>query len=189
MTVFNDTTERLPHLLQIRRLTTKPAQSRLSVGDRPGDGLFHFMGDRSRELPHRGDAVGVRQLQSAPRGSVARSRVPRLPLACARSDRARRRPPRSVASSNAAAPIRTGTRLPSLREILLFIRLARLPLSSSPLAACAVAVAPFRRRQVGPAHDGRRRDRHGCIPRYEERHRLLLPLPAIKAPDKDADDV
>ena len=54
--------EGLPHLLQIRGLTPEPAQRRLSVADGRGDGLFHFVGDRGRELPHGCDAIGVRQL-------------------------------------------------------------------------------------------------------------------------------
>src|SRR4029077_7839664 len=60
--ILSDVSERLPHLLQIRRLAAEPAQRRLSVGDGGSDGLFHFMGDRGRELPHSGNAVRVRQL-------------------------------------------------------------------------------------------------------------------------------
>src|SRR6185436_10252637 len=40
----------------------EPVQCRLNVGNAPGNGLFHLMRDRSRELPHRCDATGVRQL-------------------------------------------------------------------------------------------------------------------------------
>ena len=60
--VPDNAVERLPDLIQIRRVGAQPAQRRLGVGDRSGDRLVHFMGDRRRELPHRLDAVGVRQL-------------------------------------------------------------------------------------------------------------------------------
>ena len=60
--VLDDASERLPRLLQMRWLTIQPAQRRLGVGDRRGDRLVHFMGDRGGELPHRRDAVGMRQL-------------------------------------------------------------------------------------------------------------------------------
>src|SRR6202021_3946574 len=63
-------------LLQIRRLTIQPAQRRLSADDARGDGLFYFMGDRGRELPHGGDAAGVRQLRL--HFAVAALIVPRL---------------------------------------------------------------------------------------------------------------
>ena len=59
---LNDTIERLPHLLEIRRPSLQPAQSGLGVGDRCGDRLFDFMSDRGCELAHGGDAVRVRQL-------------------------------------------------------------------------------------------------------------------------------
>ena len=60
--VPDDASERLPRLLQIWRSTIQPAQRRLCVGDRCGEGLVDFMGDRGRELAHGGDAVRVRQL-------------------------------------------------------------------------------------------------------------------------------
>src|SRR4029077_21000385 len=60
--VRTNVSRRLPHLLQVRRLAAEPAQRRLSVGDSGRDGLFHFMGDRGRELPHGRNAVRVRQL-------------------------------------------------------------------------------------------------------------------------------
>src|SRR4029077_10095235 len=60
--VLNDLAERLPRLLQIGRAATQPAQSGPGVDGRCGDWLFHFMGDRGRELTHGGDAVRVRQL-------------------------------------------------------------------------------------------------------------------------------
>ena len=62
MAVLDDASERLPHLLQIRRSTIQKAQCRLGVDDGGGDGLFHFMGDRRRELSHGCDAVRMRQL-------------------------------------------------------------------------------------------------------------------------------
>ncbi len=62
MASLNNISERLPRFLQIRRLAIQPAQYRLRVGGRRGNGLFHFMDNRSRELPHRCDAVRVRQL-------------------------------------------------------------------------------------------------------------------------------
>ena len=60
--VIDNVIERLPHLLQARRLRTEPAQRGLGVGKRCGDGLADFVGDRGGELAHRCDTVGVRQL-------------------------------------------------------------------------------------------------------------------------------
>jgi len=60
--VLDDATEPLPNLLQIRRSGAQPAQSRMGVSDRRCDGLIDFMGDRSRQLPHRRNAVRMCQL-------------------------------------------------------------------------------------------------------------------------------
>ena len=60
--VLDDPTERLPDLLDIRLLQAEPAQAGLGIGDRRGDRLADLMGDRGGELPHRRDAVRVRQL-------------------------------------------------------------------------------------------------------------------------------
>src|SRR5712672_2408484 len=46
----------------MRWSSTKPAQSGLGVGDRGGDRLIYFMGDRGWELSHGRDAVRMRQL-------------------------------------------------------------------------------------------------------------------------------
>src|SRR5260370_4765487 len=62
LAIVDDTSERLPRLFQIRRLTIQPAPRRAGVTDARRDGLFHFMGDPGRELPYSGDAAGVRQL-------------------------------------------------------------------------------------------------------------------------------
>src|SRR6267378_3309482 len=45
------------------RSTTEPAQSGLCVGDRRADRLVDFMCNRSRQLPHRRDAIGVREFR------------------------------------------------------------------------------------------------------------------------------
>ena len=54
--------KRLSRFVQIRRLAPSQRKRRLGVGDRRGDRLVHFMGDRRRELPRRGDPVHVRRL-------------------------------------------------------------------------------------------------------------------------------
>jgi hypothetical protein len=51
VTVSQDATERLPHLVQIRRPGVEPAQSGLGVGHGCCYGLVHLMRDRSRQLP------------------------------------------------------------------------------------------------------------------------------------------
>src|SRR6266481_6064044 len=61
--VPDDTTERLPDLFQIWRLSTEPVQPGLCVGDNRRDRLSDFMGNRGHELPHRRDAARVRQLR------------------------------------------------------------------------------------------------------------------------------
>ncbi len=62
MAVLDDMVERLPTLLQIGRLGAKPAQSGVCVGDRRGERLVDFMGNRGCQLPHRRDAIDVREL-------------------------------------------------------------------------------------------------------------------------------
>src|SRR5262249_44031651 len=62
MADLHDTTERLPHFLQIWRPPLQPAQTGLGVAGYRGEGLSDFMGDRGRELAHRGHAIGVREL-------------------------------------------------------------------------------------------------------------------------------
>src|SRR5208282_3418070 len=47
--------------IEIWPLPAQPAQSGMGIGDRRGNRLVHFMGDRGRELPYRSDAVRVRQ--------------------------------------------------------------------------------------------------------------------------------
>src|SRR6201999_1533744 len=47
-----DKSERLAHLVNIWRLQAQPTLGGFGVGDRRRDRLVHFMGDRSRELPH-----------------------------------------------------------------------------------------------------------------------------------------
>ena len=62
MAVLSNASERLPHLLQIRRSTIQPAQRCLRIGDRRGDRLVHFMGDRGGELPHRCNPMNMGEL-------------------------------------------------------------------------------------------------------------------------------
>ena len=62
VSVPHNVVERLPRLVHVRRLSAEPTQPRLGVQDRSSDRLVHFMGDRGRKLPHRRDAVRVRQL-------------------------------------------------------------------------------------------------------------------------------
>src|SRR5262245_15636076 len=50
--VLNDVTERLPHLIQIRRLTIERAQRRLGIADRRRDRVFYFLGD-VKQTPDR----------------------------------------------------------------------------------------------------------------------------------------
>src|SRR6516225_243954 len=60
--VSKDTIERLPGLLQIWRFFAQPAQRGSGIVDRCCDRLVDFMGNRGRELPHRRDAIRMRQL-------------------------------------------------------------------------------------------------------------------------------
>ena len=79
--VFNDGIddgiEGLPDLFQIRGVAAKPAQSGIGAGDCRGYRLADLMGDRGRELPHRRDAIGVRELHLR----FAVSRFPFLEIA------------------------------------------------------------------------------------------------------------
>jgi hypothetical protein len=67
MTVLDDPSERLPHLLEIRRSTTQPTQRRLGVGDRRGERLVHCGRSNSvmfvrvdRPRTELGDPLGYR---------------------------------------------------------------------------------------------------------------------------------
>src|SRR5258708_13142801 len=60
--VLDDTAERLANLLEIGPLSAQPAQGGLSIDDRRGDRLVDLMGDRGRQLPHPGDAIGGAEL-------------------------------------------------------------------------------------------------------------------------------
>ena len=59
--VLDDGIEGLPDLLELRGLRGEPAQSGVAVGDHCGNRLVDLMGNRGRQLPHRRDAIGVRQ--------------------------------------------------------------------------------------------------------------------------------
>ena len=59
--LLDDPIKGLPNLLRIRWLDIEPAQSGLCVGDHRRDRLIDLMGDRGRQLPHRRDAIGVRE--------------------------------------------------------------------------------------------------------------------------------
>src|SRR5262249_2524863 len=63
---LDDTSERLLGLREIGGLDGQPAQSSLGVCNYRCDGLVHFMSDRSRELAHGCDAIGVCQLRLCP---------------------------------------------------------------------------------------------------------------------------
>ena len=59
ISVPDDSIEGVPDFLLIRRIAAKPAQGGMGVGDRRGDRLINLVGDRGRQLPHCGDAIGV----------------------------------------------------------------------------------------------------------------------------------
>ena len=65
LAVLDDTAEGLPDLAEVRRLGTKPTQGGIGSGDDRGDRLSDFVGNRGREVPHGGDAVGVRKRHRA----------------------------------------------------------------------------------------------------------------------------
>src|SRR5262249_15973370 len=62
LAVIDDAGERLTGLLQIRRSETQPAQCGMGVSDCRCERLVGLMGDRGRELPHRREAIDVREL-------------------------------------------------------------------------------------------------------------------------------
>jgi hypothetical protein len=51
-----------PHLLQIGRLGAKRARRSIGVGERRGDRLADFMGNRGRQLPGGSHAIGAGEL-------------------------------------------------------------------------------------------------------------------------------
>ncbi len=61
--VLDDIGKRLPGLLQIGWLGAKPAQGGMGIGDCRRDRLVDFMGNRGHQLPHRRDAIDVRELR------------------------------------------------------------------------------------------------------------------------------
>jgi hypothetical protein len=60
--VPDDPAKGLPHLLQFGRLGAKPAPRCIGVGERRGDRLGDFVGDRSRQLAGGRHAIGVGEL-------------------------------------------------------------------------------------------------------------------------------
>ena len=44
-------------------LAAEPAQAGIGIGDHGGERLVDFMGNRGRQLPHRRDAIDVRELR------------------------------------------------------------------------------------------------------------------------------
>ena len=56
-------TERFPDLRQMRWLGVQPVQSRLGIVDPRRNRLHDFMGNRGRQLPHRRDAIDVREFR------------------------------------------------------------------------------------------------------------------------------
>jgi|SRR5580704_16720403 hypothetical protein len=59
--VPDDIAEHLRNPVHIWRLSAQEAQSSLRVHDRCGDRLVDLMSNRSRQLPHRGYTIGVRE--------------------------------------------------------------------------------------------------------------------------------
>ena len=114
--------------------------------------LVDFMGNRSGQLPHRGDAIGMREVHQ---GFAVSLLAFAQRLASARL--------RSVKSSTKATP----SLPPSLQgrradedrhaaavfpEILLLDRLGPSRSSSARATGCSLTVAPFGGRHVRPAH-------------------------------------
>src|ERR1700730_12086547 len=61
--LLDNTRERVIHLAKIRWLSAQETSWRNLLRDCRCNRLVHFMGDRGRQLAHRRDAVGVRELQ------------------------------------------------------------------------------------------------------------------------------
>jgi hypothetical protein len=147
---FDDPTERLPGLVQIRSLGLKPAQRCLRVGDRRRDRLVDLMGDRGRQLAEGSDAVRVFQLQlDFPISQLALAHFRLRPFALGQIDNEGH----AFLSPSAESCCADQNRRPAavLPEVFLLVRSdgpGRLQRFHDPL----VLLAPLRRREVRPAH-------------------------------------
>ena len=188
---------RLPSLTMSRRISrnsfsiehlgAEEAQRGLRVGDGGADRLLHFMGDRGRELTHRGDAISVRELHLGLAVGAARWRAASLPPACARSGRGQRRRPSSAFHSKSAAPTRTGTRLPSLRKYS-FSSGWRVPVAFSSAMACSSASRHSA--GVSSVHRSRPETRSSrAYPTISRKASLASMIRPSNIPDQDPDDV
>ena len=57
-----NTTDRFPNLLQIRRISVQEIEGSVGAVVDGANRLGNFVGNRSRELSHRRNAIGMRQL-------------------------------------------------------------------------------------------------------------------------------
>ena len=186
LAVLQDTTERLPDLLEIRRLGAQPAQSRIGVGDRRRDRLVDLMGNRGRELPHGRDAIRVRQLHLhlavAP---LALACFCFRPLALGQIEHeGDTLVPAFFEGRRAEQHGHTAAVLP---EVLLLERLqapALLVLFHQP----RVAVAPFRRRQICPAY-ATGDEILAVVSHHTEKRVIGLENLTFEIPNEDPDDV
>src|SRR5271166_370948 len=184
--VPDNAAKRLADLVQIRRLGAQPAQPRLGVGERSGDRLVDFMGDRGRELPHCCDTVGVRELRL--RLAVALLALARLglrPFALSQVDYESYTLMPGFEQRYADQHGHTATVLP---EILLLHRLQPAVPPELYQPRCLSAIEPFRRREVPPVQASR-----GEIITVEAQQMkkgvIGFEDPTFELPSEDADDV
>jgi hypothetical protein len=184
--VANDTIEGLLGLAQLWRLRSHPTQGRLGVGDDSADRLVDFMGDRRRELAHCRQPVGAHQLRlSVPVPPFSFERLGLRSLALGQIDHERHSlPARSVDCRRADE---NGHPAAVLAEVLLLERLdgyGRLHL----VEGARIALAPFGRRQVRPAHAARQ-EIGTIVSDHPEECIVGLDDLTIDRPDDDPDDV
>ena len=184
--ILDDGSERLAHLLQIRRLTIEPEQRRLSVAHRRGDGLFHFVGDRRRELSHGRDTVRVRQLHlHLAVSALALACVRFRPLAFGQIEHEGDGLPRFLADRGTAD--QHGHAAAVFAEVFLLTRLDGSG-GHHVYHTLRGVVAPFRRRQVRPAH-ATGDDIFTIVLDDAKKCVVGLENPPLHIPDEDADDV
>src|SRR5215471_17481278 len=184
--IRNDPVEQVSRLLNVRWLLSQISQRHLGVDDHGGDRLVDFMGDRSRELPHGVDAVRVRQLHL----NLA---VSPFALTCygfhlLASSQVEHERNALVASSLEACRADQHGRAAAVLAEVFFLPWLRSAGHFHLLNRLSVAVAPFRRRQVRPAHPTGHKV-IAAVSHYAEKRVIGLNDRTFEIIDKDAYDV
>ena len=167
-------------------MAAKPAQGSFGVGDRRGDWLVDLMGNRGRQLPHRRDAIGVRERHlriAVP--PLARAQVFLRLLALGQIEHEGDALVPAVAEGRRADKNRHTRAV--FAKVLLLVRFAA-SRHHELLPRTSDSVAPFAGRQGCPVH-AIRNEIVAAVSHDLEKGFVRLNNAAFKIPDGDPDDI